>query len=171
MTAPRGDFDRPSAAVPDPRFRDKLAEALPQSLQPVGCALRYPPEFGEPDPLTGYGHMILDALLPVVAAEVARVKADSEKRAAEARRIAYGQGFEQGHFDARMDIATGRAVCPCGNGSPVQVVDVNPAALAQPAPAPADEEGEPPQHNHVTRDVKRPGVCPACDRWHKATRR
>ena len=28
MTAQRGDFDRPSAAVPGPRFRDQLAEAL-----------------------------------------------------------------------------------------------------------------------------------------------
>ncbi len=24
----------------------------------------------------------------------------------------------------------------------------------------------PPHHNHITRDIKKPGMCPACDRYH-----
>jgi hypothetical protein len=74
-----------TAAVPDPRFRDQLAEALPESLGPVGLRRRAIPALGVEAELTGYGLTLLDALLPVVrylAAEELRELAGSlESRA------------------------------------------------------------------------------------------
>lgn len=77
-------------------------------------------------------YALADALLsdPGVLAAMQRRE---EKAAAKAEKPAmvqaferqqlYGQAYEQGHFDARMDITLGRTDCPCQNPAPIAVVD------------------------------------------------
>lgn len=52
----------------------------------------------------------------------------------------------------------------CEQQWPCETIAILDAALSEPAPAPeAASEGEPLRHNHLTRDIKAPGECPACD--------
>jgi hypothetical protein len=67
------------AAVPDPRFRDQLAEALWRTICPSGPPL----DKASPVSREAYPRWI-DALMPTIAAEVeARVQAAANQRAAE----------------------------------------------------------------------------------------
>lgn len=64
-------------------IRNQLAEALPESLGPVGLRRRAVPALGIEDEVTGYGDALLDALTPAVDAiadERARQRAAEELR-------------------------------------------------------------------------------------------
>lgn len=72
-----------------PDLREELEAALPEELQPVGAALRMPPDLG--GRITGYGALIIDALLPVIRQHLA---AACDNGAANA----YADALAQGDF-------------------------------------------------------------------------
>jgi hypothetical protein len=139
-----------TAAVPDPRFRDQLAEAL---YAVNWCNSNYP---GTPgcDCLDAHRRRQADALMPTIAAEVeARVQAAANQRAAEELHRAY---IEDGTTVAKLSPVE-RLTCRI-----VKVEDLLPriAALASPATAPQtggaeDEFQEPPALAEQVRDLIR----------------
>lgn len=116
MTAQRGDFERPPA--PDPRFRDKLAEALIVWWAESGGV-----DIGEVRAVNdGAAQAYADVLMPLFAAELARVQAAANQRTAEVGEVL---DYAQDEVDAapESDHAIGMA----------EVIDRVRAALAQPA--------------------------------------
>ena len=76
-----------TAAVPGPRLRDTLGQTVLNAL----LRTRQQPNSG------ALALEVADALLPVFAAELARVQADSQKRAAEElRKAAEGRALPAG---------------------------------------------------------------------------
>jgi hypothetical protein len=137
-----------TAAVPGPRFRDTLAEALVKLWaddveEDVETVLSIP---GIDSTLNGY----LDALMPVFAAELARVQSDGEKRAAEELRAVAGlldQYVAHAAQEARQWAPDAHWVTSWeGKQSAyawsARLLRARAAALAQPAPGAADEDGE-----------------------------
>jgi hypothetical protein len=73
--------------APEVELTERLAAALPESLGPVGLRHRAVPQLDVPGEVTGYGEVLLAALLPVVqayaderAAEALEAAADDEER-------------------------------------------------------------------------------------------
>lgn len=67
--------------------RDRLAEAVPDELGPVGLAHRPIPQLGVAREVSGYGNQLLDALLPVVAKLCDEARADELCAQAEALHV------------------------------------------------------------------------------------
>jgi hypothetical protein len=69
----------------DTELTKRLAEALPESLGPAGLRRAAIPALGYEGEITGYGEMLLAALLPVVQAYADQRAADEIERLADER--------------------------------------------------------------------------------------